>query len=81
MKKQDSYWKRFVHTGDVTDYLNYTACAKEGCKAAEEKIGGTSMEEIKDSYPEDDSDVMFDEEYEVEDNERDAYREWDGSIG
>ena len=29
MKKWESYWKRFEKTGDIRDYLNYTACTKE----------------------------------------------------
>ena len=74
MMKQDSYWKRFLHTGDVTDYLNYTACAREACRMAEEENPAVRYEEPDDS-------PVDDEEYEVEDDEWDAYREWDGSIG
>ena len=29
MKKWESYWKRFEKTGDIRDYLNYTACTRE----------------------------------------------------
>lgn len=28
MNNQD-YWKRFVKTGNIYDYLNYTACTRE----------------------------------------------------
>lgn len=27
--KNDEYWKQFEKTGDVLDYLNYTACTCE----------------------------------------------------
>lgn len=29
MLKREGYWKRFEKTGDVRDYLNYTACTRE----------------------------------------------------
>lgn len=29
MLKREGYWKRFEKTGDVRDYLNYTACTAE----------------------------------------------------
>ncbi|MBQ9119093.1 MAG: hypothetical protein IJY09_03425 [Lachnospiraceae bacterium] len=29
MKTWESYWKRFEKTGDIRDYLNYTACTRE----------------------------------------------------
>lgn len=39
MKKRESYWRRFEKTGDIRDYLNYTACTREdaerGFEAAE----------------------------------------------
>ena len=53
MERQEGYWRRFEKTGDVMDYLNYTACTRE-------------------SFPEDE---------EVEDDDWDAHRELDGSVG
>ena len=29
MVKNEEFWKRFEQTGDVKDYLNYTACTSE----------------------------------------------------
>ena len=73
MKKRENYWKRVEQTGDVMDYLNYTACAREsyGIPEEEEEAG---YERLHNRYSDNDDD-------EVEDDERDAYREWDGSIG
>ncbi|MDF2539680.1 MAG: hypothetical protein K0S76_2701 [Herbinix sp.] len=30
MKNYDD-WKKFINTGKINDYLNYTACTKEIC--------------------------------------------------
>ncbi len=33
MKKRESCWKRFERTGDIRDYLSYTACTREEAAA------------------------------------------------
>lgn len=32
MMKAQEYWKQFELTGDIRDYLNYTACTSEGIR-------------------------------------------------
>ena len=29
MMKKYEYWKKFIETGAISDYLNYTACTRE----------------------------------------------------
>ncbi len=44
MKNKD-YWERFAKTGNIFDYLNYTACTAEDCTqllSGENKEGGYS---------------------------------------
>ena len=36
MERQEGYWRRFEKTGDVMDYLNYTACTRESFPEEEE---------------------------------------------
>ncbi|MDE7210232.1 MAG: hypothetical protein K2O03_02155 [Lachnospiraceae bacterium] len=75
MRKQENYWKRFEQTGGVMDYLNYTACAREsyGMPDTYDMAGSHGL---RDLYPEED-----DEEDEVEEDDWDAHREWDGTFG
>lgn len=75
MQKKDNYWKRFERTGGVADYLNYTACARE-CSDEPEEEDLDLMDDL-DRY----SDRYDSDEDEVEDDEWNAYREWDGSVG
>lgn len=44
MKKWESYWKRFEKTGDVRDYLNYTACTREDAAGEAEYAGVAGMQ-------------------------------------
>jgi hypothetical protein len=44
MKNQE-FWERFEKTGNILDYLNYTACTSEECskyKSPEKEEGGYS---------------------------------------
>lgn len=87
MRKQENYWRRFEQTGGIQDYLNYTACAREsygmpegygmpGMYGMPEEYGMTGSGGLRDIYPEE-----YDEEDEVEDDDWDAHREWDGAFG
>ncbi len=51
MKKRESCWKRFEQTGDIRDYLNYTACTREetavGCSVAVQDVSNKTLADVK----------------------------------
>jgi|GEM_PF-6515471 len=75
MRKEENYWRRFEQTGGVLDYLNYTACAREPY-AMPEDYDMPEAEEMFDLCSDE-----YEEEDEVESDDRDAHGEWNGALG